>query len=217
MARSPRIRTSGRSSAGRRRLTTGFPLVQEVHGESGHARAEGQPEAPPGESGQCHEGDGGAVAELHDDPQRRVDEVGDVVDGPEDPALERVYGLRFMEFRPLDAGGPLSVGALEGEEVDVALLFTSDGHLKGDQFVLLEEDRGLQPPEILVPVVRREVADRLGAKHPGRGPRQLIAAHVRPDRAQPPCEHRRREAGAGRRRVAPWTRAGVTMVKTWTR
>ncbi len=80
------------------------------------------------------------------------------------PGLERVYGLRFKEFKALDAGGPLSVGALEGNEVDVALLFTSDGHLAGDEFVLLQDDRGLQPPDNLVPVVRKEAADRFGPK-----------------------------------------------------
>jgi len=80
------------------------------------------------------------------------------------PGLERVYGLHFKEFRPLDASGPLSVGALEGDEVDVALLFTSDGHLDGDQFVLLQDDRGLQPPDNLVPVVRKETVERFGPR-----------------------------------------------------
>jgi osmoprotectant transport system substrate-binding protein len=80
------------------------------------------------------------------------------------PGLERVYGLRFKEFKPLDAGGPLTVGALEGAEVDVAVLFTSDGHLDGDQFVLLQDDRGLQPPDNLVPVMRKETVDRLGPR-----------------------------------------------------
>ena len=80
------------------------------------------------------------------------------------PGLERVYGLRFKDFRPLDAGGPRSVGALEGNEVDVALLFTSDGHLDRDQFVLLQDDRGLQPPDNLVPVMRKEAADRFGPR-----------------------------------------------------
>lgn len=80
------------------------------------------------------------------------------------PGLERVYGLRFKEFRALDVGGPLSVGALEGDEVDVVLLFTTDGHLSGGQFVLLEDDRSLQPPENVVPVLRKEVLDRYGTR-----------------------------------------------------
>jgi osmoprotectant transport system substrate-binding protein len=45
----------------------------------------------------------------------------------------------------------------------VALLFTSDGHLAGDQFRLLADDRSLQPPENLVPMVRTDVLHRFGS------------------------------------------------------
>src|SRR4051794_14854516 len=40
------------------------------------------------------------------------------------PGLTSVYGLRFKSFRPLDTAGPLTVGALQGNEIDVAPLFT---------------------------------------------------------------------------------------------
>ncbi len=79
------------------------------------------------------------------------------------PGLASVYGLRFKAFRPLDSGGPATVAALEGGEIDVALLFTSDGHLATGQFVLLDDDRGLQPAENVVPVVRTAVVERHGA------------------------------------------------------
>jgi osmoprotectant transport system substrate-binding protein len=78
------------------------------------------------------------------------------------PGLASVYGLRFKAFRPLDSGGPATVAALEGGEIDVALLFTSDGHLATGQFVLLDDDRGLQPAENVVPVVRTAVVERHG-------------------------------------------------------
>ena len=78
------------------------------------------------------------------------------------PGLTSVYGLRFKEFRPLDTGGPATVAALEGGEVDVGLLFTTDGHLATGQFVLLTDDRGLQPAENIVPVVRRQVVEEHG-------------------------------------------------------
>ncbi len=42
----------------------------------------------------------------------------------------------------------------------MGMLFTSDGNLGRDDFVLLQDDRGLQPPENVVPVVRAEVLDR---------------------------------------------------------
>ncbi len=95
------------------------------------------------------------------------------------PGLERAYGLRFKEFRALDAGGPLSVAALEGDEVDVALLFTSDGHLDGDRFVLLHDDRGLQPPDNLVPVVRKEALDRFGTRLTDAVDRVSSALHTK--------------------------------------
>lgn len=79
------------------------------------------------------------------------------------PGLSSVYGLAFRQFRPLDTGGPATVAALEGGEVDVGLLFTTDGHLATGEFVLLVDDRGLQPPENIVPVVRTSVVEKHGA------------------------------------------------------
>src|SRR4051812_25070034 len=70
------------------------------------------------------------------------------------PGLMSVYGLRFKSFRPLDTAGPLTVGALQGNEIDVALLFTTTAEVDTAGFVLLEDDRGLQPADNVVPVVR---------------------------------------------------------------
>lgn len=76
--------------------------------------------------------------------------------------LQEVYGLDFAEFKPLDVGGSLTVAALEGGEVDVALLFTSDGVIAAKDFVLLEDDLNLQPAENIVPVVTAEIVDAYG-------------------------------------------------------
>jgi osmoprotectant transport system substrate-binding protein len=78
------------------------------------------------------------------------------------PGLERVYGLDFADFVALDAGGPLTVAALAGREIDVGLLFTSDPNVASNNFLLLEDDQGLQPAENVVPVVRQEMIDRFG-------------------------------------------------------
>ena len=40
--------------------------------------------------------------------------------------LKDKYGITFKDFKALDAGGPLTVAALEGKQIDVALIFTSD-------------------------------------------------------------------------------------------
>ena len=77
--------------------------------------------------------------------------------------LERVYGLGFERFVPLDAGGPLTVAALRGGEVDVAVLFTTNPAMSTDEFQRLVDDEHLQPSEHLVPVVREEVTDVHGA------------------------------------------------------
>jgi osmoprotectant transport system substrate-binding protein len=72
--------------------------------------------------------------------------------------LADVYGLHFAVFVPL-AGQSYVRQALEDFVIDVGLLFTTDGTLAGDDLVLLEDDRHLQPAENLVPVVRSEVLD----------------------------------------------------------
>ncbi len=78
------------------------------------------------------------------------------------PGLTDTYGLRFDSFVPLDAGGPLTHAALAAGDIDVALLFTSDGLIDGRRLVLLEDDRHLQPAENITPMVRTEVVDRHG-------------------------------------------------------
>ena len=76
--------------------------------------------------------------------------------------LQNAYGLRFKEFRPLDAGGPLTVAALEGGEIDVGILFTTSPAIPIRRLIVLEDDRNLQPSENIVPVVRKEVAEAHG-------------------------------------------------------
>ena len=72
--------------------------------------------------------------------------------------LQKTYGLAFKGFVPLDAGGPLSKAALEKGDVDVALIFTSDGVIAAKDFVVLEDDRHLQNADNVVPVIRSSVA-----------------------------------------------------------
>ena len=78
------------------------------------------------------------------------------------PGLKRAYGLRFKAFIPLDAGGPLTLQALEAGSIDVALLFTTDPGIPARHLVILADDRGLQPAENITPLVRRDVIVRYG-------------------------------------------------------
>jgi len=73
--------------------------------------------------------------------------------------LQETYGLEFKEFTPLDAGGPLTVQALTGGQIQVGLLFTSDPAIAVNGFVLLEDDKQLQLADNLIPVVRKEIVD----------------------------------------------------------
>jgi len=78
--------------------------------------------------------------------------------------LEHVYGLRFRAFVPLDAGGPLTLQALEAGDIGVALLFSTDPAITADHLVVLADDRGLQPAENVVPLVRRDAVARYGPR-----------------------------------------------------
>lgn len=80
------------------------------------------------------------------------------------PGFERAYGLTFGSFLPLDVGGPVTAEAVSRGTVDVGLLFTSDGHLARNDLVLLKDDRGLQPAESIIPVVRRDTLERFGVE-----------------------------------------------------
>jgi len=73
------------------------------------------------------------------------------------PGLQGTYGIKFKDFKPLDAGGPLTVAALDGKQIDVGLLFTSDPTIVAKGFVLLDDDKRLQLSDNIVPVVRDDL------------------------------------------------------------
>ncbi len=78
------------------------------------------------------------------------------------PGLKRVYGLRFKAFTPLDAGGPLTLQALEAGYIGAALLFTTDPDIPARHLIVLADVRGLQPAENITPLLRRNVIARYG-------------------------------------------------------
>jgi len=73
------------------------------------------------------------------------------------PGLERVYGIgEFKEFKALDAGGPLTVSALKKGDIDVGRVFTTQGVIAAEGWVVLEETKPLQPAQNVVPVGRSD-------------------------------------------------------------
>lgn len=75
------------------------------------------------------------------------------------PGLRRVYGLEFARFVPLAAEHD-RIDALSRGAADVVLTGTASGHLTAAGLVLLADDRQLQPPGNVVPVVRASAAAR---------------------------------------------------------
>ena len=78
--------------------------------------------------------------------------------------LDRVYGLRFKEVVSLDAGGPVTLQALDAGAVQMALLFTTDPALRRSDVVELADDRGLRPADNVTPLVRADTIDRAGPR-----------------------------------------------------
>jgi osmoprotectant transport system substrate-binding protein len=73
------------------------------------------------------------------------------------PGLERVYGLKFKDFKALDPGGPLTKEALEAGQIDVALLLSSDGAIPARGYVVLDDDKHLELADNVVPMIRSAV------------------------------------------------------------
>jgi osmoprotectant transport system substrate-binding protein len=73
--------------------------------------------------------------------------------------LKDKYGIVFKDFKPyVGAGGPLVKAALERGDVQIALLFSSDGAIKAKGWVPLEDDKHLQNADNVVPIIRAAVA-----------------------------------------------------------
>lgn len=72
--------------------------------------------------------------------------------------LERVYGkFNFKSENSFD--NSLKYQVMESDEVDCVPGYTTDAQLSGDEFVLLEDDKGLWPPYNVIPVARQEFID----------------------------------------------------------
>jgi osmoprotectant transport system substrate-binding protein len=75
--------------------------------------------------------------------------------------LRRVYGLEFGTVISMPSR-TATVESLFAGEIDVGLLETTDPHLTDSALLLLEDDRGLQPHENVVPIVRSDVLAQAG-------------------------------------------------------
>jgi osmoprotectant transport system substrate-binding protein len=70
---------------------------------------------------------------------------------------QQVYGLKFKSVKKLDAGGPITSKALKDGTIQVGELFTGSSVIDPD-FVLLKDDKGLQPADNPTALIRQEKA-----------------------------------------------------------
>ena len=75
--------------------------------------------------------------------------------------LEENYGLEFKSFTPVDIG--LRYEVLDKGNADLSILFTTDAQLfTSDDYVLLEDDKGVLPAGNVTFVASQEAADEAG-------------------------------------------------------
>jgi glycine betaine/choline ABC-type transport system substrate-binding protein/ABC-type proline/glycine betaine transport system permease subunit len=74
--------------------------------------------------------------------------------------LEKVYGLHFKRFIPVDLAKRHEV--LTTGQADVSLVFTTDGQIKTDNLVLLRDDKKLFPPYNVTLLTRSAAAKAAG-------------------------------------------------------
>ncbi len=74
--------------------------------------------------------------------------------------LEKVYGLKFKKFVPVDLA--LRHEVLEKGQADVSIVFTTDPQNKREGFVLLDDDKGMFPPYNSMLVIRNDALEKAG-------------------------------------------------------
>jgi len=74
------------------------------------------------------------------------------------PGLQKRYGgFHFKQIKTVDNG--LKYQALDHGDVDVIIAFSTEGQLKADSLVVLEDDKHLFPSYAVAPVVRKTTLD----------------------------------------------------------
>jgi len=74
--------------------------------------------------------------------------------------LKNVYDIEIEEILPLGFGTPQTKDSVTSGESQLGLVGTSDGSLEQLGLVILEDDKGLQVSQNLVPVVSEEVVEQ---------------------------------------------------------
>ena len=70
--------------------------------------------------------------------------------------LKDLYGVEFKEFKPLDAGGPLTVAALKDGSIDVGNVFSTDSAISTNKWVVLGDPKNLYTSQNIVPLIQSD-------------------------------------------------------------
>ena len=79
--------------------------------------------------------------------------------------LRSVYGLRGFEFKPLQF--PARYGSLDDGAVDVLAVFTTEGQLSAEDYLVLDDPRNLFAFQNLAPVIRLDLVRKHGRRLTG--------------------------------------------------
>jgi osmoprotectant transport system substrate-binding protein len=93
-----------------------------------------------------------ACSDSEDDPSVQADDSSETTAAPDDAAASPI------EFTPLDPGA-VTFEALENGDVELALLFSTQGIIAEKGWVVLEDDMTLQGSDNLVPLIRSDKVD----------------------------------------------------------
>ena len=74
--------------------------------------------------------------------------------------LQQAYGFEFGRENVVRMDTGLVYAALRDSQVDVGLVFATDGRIPAFDFVVLKDDKGFFPSYALTPVVRKETLDK---------------------------------------------------------
>jgi osmoprotectant transport system substrate-binding protein len=74
--------------------------------------------------------------------------------------LEQIYGLHFKRFVPTNIDHRHDV--LASGKADLSIVFTTDPQIKRDDEVVLDDDKGMFPPNNSTFLMKRSVADKAG-------------------------------------------------------
>lgn len=97
-----------------------------------------------------YNGDGGLVIAVNAEFPKRPDGL---------PGLEEAYGFETSraDLKAMDSG--LTYQALNEGQVDLALVFATDGRIAAFDFRVLDDDKGFFPNYAIVPVVRTDTLE----------------------------------------------------------